>query len=1195
MRPASIKAELLTRPGTLTVVHHPHASTRSGEGPPEAPSDTGDAELELFLAIADDGAVTAFNGHVDLGTGIRTALAQIVADELDVPLDSVTTFLGHTADVPDQGPTIASETVQVAAIPLRQAAATARRYLLARAAEVLDVAPDELTVDNGVVHSRPRNRFVPYADLVAGRRDRLALDPGAPVKPVESYRLVGQPVARVDIPAKALGTFTYVHDVRVAGMLHGRVVRPPYAGLDAGEFIGNSLVEVDETSIGHVPGVVAVVVIRDFVGLVCEREEHAIAAARDLRVEWRLPAEGADLNRPEFAIRAQPSRPRTLLDRGDVTVATAAAAKPLHRTYLWPFQMHASIGPSCSVADWRADRLTLWSGTQNPLMLRADLARLLGMREDRIEIIRYEAAGCYGRNCADDVGADAALLSRAVGRPVRVQLSREQEHAWEPKGAGQVMDVAGGLDAEGGVAAYDFQTRYPSNISPTLALLLTGAVAPVPAVTEMGDRTAVPPYAYPNARVTVHDMAPIVRASWFRGVSALPNSFAHESWIDECATEAGQDPIDYRLRYLPDERAADLTRAVAERAAWTPHTAPGSLGGEGDILRGRGFAQALYSHGTFPGTPAAWSAWVTDVEVNRRTGEVAITRIVVGQDNGLSVNPAGVRHQIHGNVIQSASRALLEEVAFAAGAVQSREWGTYPILTFPQLPAAIDVVPMHRPRDPPLGAGESASVPSAAAIANAIFDATGVRFREPPFTPDRIRAGLGTAALPFVDVPSSASRPKPPALLRGRRGLVGGLAAAAAGALGMAAALVPRGSIPPIPRPDPAVYAPTTIAHGRAVAAIGGCLNCHTDEAGSLAGGLALDTAFGRIWSTNITPDPATGIGAWSYPAFERAMREGISRDGHHLYPAHPYTAFTGTSDADLQALYGFMMAQPAIVHAVPKTTLAFPFNLRPLLAVWNALFLRTESARPDPAGSAEWNRGAYLVESLGHCGACHTPRNWLGAERGGSAHLAGAIQEGWEAPPLTSLSHAPIPWTEGALFDYLRTGFSRFHGPAAGPMAPVVGALAVLPDSDIRAMATYLASLVDAGPVDEAAQAIRLEREAAARSLSGTTGAKIYAGACAVCHEMGTGPTLFGVKPSLALNTNLYSARPDNLIRVILGGVTNPAHPELGYMPGFGGSLDDDQIAVLVAHLRARFAGGEAPWPDIRDRVASLRASGGR
>jgi nicotinate dehydrogenase subunit B len=312
---------------------------------------------------------------------------------------------------------------------------------------------------------------------------------------------------------------------------------------------------------------------------------------------------------------------------------------------------------------------------------------------------------------------------------------------------------------------------------------------------------------------------------------------------------------------------------------------------------------------------------------------------------------------------------LLEEVAFDARAVQSREWGAYPILTFAQVPS-IDVVPMHRPRDPPLGAGESASVPSAAAIANAIFDATGVRFREPPFTPERIRAGLGAAALPAPDVPSSAWRPEPPSTSwwRRRRGFVGTLGAAAAGALGMAAVLLPRGSIPPIPRPDAAVYTAATIAHGRQVAAIGGCLNCHSGPAGSLAGGLALDTAFGRIWSTNITPDPATGIGAWSFAAFERAMRDGISRDGHHLYPAHPYTAFTRTSEADLQALYAYVMAQPAVANAVPKTDLRFPFNLRPLLAAWNALFLRkgrssrTRPARPSGTGAPTWSKGLVIA-----------------------------------------------------------------------------------------------------------------------------------------------------------------------------------------------------------------------------------------
>jgi len=1150
--PSLDQAALLQAPGTLLVLR----------GGPE--------DLQVFIAVADDGSVTAFNGHVDLGTGIATALSQIVAEELDVPLHRVTTVLGHTGRTPNQGATIASETIQVAAVPLRRAAATARHALVARAAGLLDAAPDTLAVAAGVVGVPGGNRHVSYGELVAGQRIRVVLDEAAALKPVAEHRIVGQSVPRIDIPAKATGEFTYVHDVRVPGMLHGRVVRPPYAGLDAGPFVGNSLLAVDEASVAGVPGLVAVVVIRDFVGVVAEREEHAIQAARQLKVSWRGGGALPDLERPEQALRAQPSRPRVLLDRGDVEGAIAGAATPMPRTYVWPYQMHGSIGPSCAVADHGAAGLTVWSGTQNPHMLRADLARLLDMPEHRIEVTRHEAAGCYGRNCADDVSADAALLSRAAGRPVRVQLSREQEHAWEPKGAAQVMDVRGGLDDTGSVAGYDFATRYPSNGAPTLALLLTGAVAPVPEVSEMGDRTAVPPYAYAALRVTVHDMAPVVRASWLRGVSALPNSFAHESWIDECATEARTDPIEYRLRHLLDERGAALVRAVAERAGWTPRFAPGSGSGEGDLLYGRGFAYAVYVHGRFPGTAAAWSAWVADVAVNRRTGEVAVTKVTAGQDTGMMVNPAGVRHQIHGNVIQSTSRALVEQVRFDQTAVTSREWGAYPILTFPQVPA-VDVVLMPRQDMAPLGAGESASVPSAAAIANAVFDATGVRFREMPLTPERVRAGLGIEAV----APSK------------RRRWWGALAGALAGAVGMTAAVLPwRPAYAPIARPDPVAFSAATIERGRQLAGLGACAACHTGaELAQLGGGRPLDTPFGRIWSTNISPSPEAGIGAWSYPAFERAMREGVSRDGHHLYPAHPYTSFAAATDADLQALYAFLMAQPAVDAAPPATRLAFPFRLRPLMAAWNALFLRRGAWQADPARSAEWNRGAYLVETLGHCSACHSPRNALGAERGDAYHLAGGMADGWEAPPLTAASHAPVPWTADALYDYLRTGAAAAHGSAAGPMADVVAGLAALPDADIRAMAAYLASV--AGREGTATDPA-LARAVEARSLPMTadsTGARLYAGACAACHEAG------GLV-SLALNSNLHSARPDNLIQAVLRGIA-ATRTAPGAMPAYVDSLNDVQVADLAAHLRARFAPGKPAWTGLERTAARIRGAG--
>src|SRR6202163_2799721 len=692
------------RPGALSVFR----PAVSGE----------DGAFETFIKITSDGSVTAYNGHVDLGTGIRTALAQIVAEELDVSFARVIVVLGDTSRVPNQGATIASETIQITAVPLRKAAAQARQFLIARAAERLELPVKDLRIEDGLIHGND-NRSVSYGELIGGDIIRLELADDVPVKDVGAYTIVGQSVPRVDLPAKATGELVYVHDVRLPGMLHGRVVRPPYAGVDAGDFVGTSLIAVDEASVRDISGLVAVVRIGDFVGVVAEREENAVKAAAQLKVTWKPTPTLPDLADVEKALRANPSTPRTLVDKGDVDAAIDAAAKPVARTYIWPYQMHGSIGPSCSVADYQDGAIRVCSATQNPHILRIDLALLIERPEAEIDVIRMEAAGCYGRNCADDVSADAALLSRAVGRPVRVQLTREQEHAWEPKGTAQLMDVKGGLNADGSVAGYDFATRYPSNGAPTLALLLTGRIAPAPEVLEMGDRTAIPPYDYENMRVVVHDMPPIVRASWFRGVSALPNTFAHESYIDELATEAGVDPIEYRLRYLKEPRAIDLVNAVAERAGWTPRPVWKEPVAENDIVHGRGFAYALYVHSKFPGYGAAWSAWIADVAVNKATGDVSVTRVVAGQDSGLMINPEGVRHQIHGNVIQSTSRALMEEVAFDRNAVTSREWGAYPIITFPDLPK-IDVLMLPRQDQPPLGVGESASVPSAAAIANAI-------------------------------------------------------------------------------------------------------------------------------------------------------------------------------------------------------------------------------------------------------------------------------------------------------------------------------------------------------------------------------------------------------------------------------------------------------------------------------------------
>lgn len=1211
------RSEFLQAEGVLVIARETPPAPPPAKGQPALVVGNPAEGPEVLLAVWDDGSVTALNGHVDLGTGIQTSLAQIVAEELDVPMARVRMMLGDTARAPNQGATIASASLQIHAAPLRQAAAQARAWLLQQASERFGVQPSILSVRDGRIHAGEGAAFsAGFGELVAGARTLLQLDTAARLKKPEDYRIVGSSIPRVDIPGKLAGELVFVHDMRVPGMLHGRVVRPPYAGADHGEFIGNTLESVDESSIAHIPGIRAVVVIRDFVGIVAEREEHAEQALRELRVRWKSWPGLPSLDDLEGAIRANPATQRLLVDEGDVDGALASAAQDMSRTYVWPYQMHASIGPSCALADWEPEdggcRLRVWAGSQNPHVLRADLARLMGLEDIAVDVVRMEAAGCYGRNGADDVAADAALLARAVGAPVRVQLTREQEHLWEPKGAAQLMQIRGGLDAEGGVAAYDFETSYPSNGAPTLALLLTRTIEPVAQAFEMGDRTARPPYAYGNLRVKVNDMAPIVRASWLRGVSALPSSFAHESYVDELATAAGVDPVAFRLRHLQDPRAAELVRETARKASWRMRTGPqenadGGLGEGGDVLFGQGFAYARYVHSKWPGYGAAWSAWVADVEVNRKTGEVHVRRVVVGHDAGLMVNPAGVEHQIHGNVIQTTSRALKERVPFAprtapdAGIVATREWGSYPIINFREVPV-IEVMHMQRPGEPPLGSGESSSVPGTAAIANAIFDATGVRFRAPPFTPEVVRAALNP--LPSATdagrgevmqrqdrqaaVSASQSFPKTKRRMTAwATGLVVGGFGVLAGLMGW------RSTIAPVSLSAP-VYSQATIERGRTLAALGDCAVCHTTPGGQPnTGGRAMETPFGTVYTTNLTPDPDTGLGHWSFSAFQRAMREGVSRDGHHLYPAFPYTAFAKTSDDDLQALYAYFMSLPAVRAQAPSAQLKFPFGLRPLMAGWNALFHDPTPYQPVAAQGAEWNRGAYLVNGLGHCGACHTPRNAMGAEQGGAAFLSGAMIDGWEAPALGPRSKAAVPWDADALYRYLRNGHAPHHGVAGGPMAEVVRELAAVPDADIRAMATYLASFNPASTQDAArAQAQRAVATAAAGQgrLLGPA-QRMFDSACAACHHDGDGPTLLGVNTPLALNTNLASARPDNLLRTILDGVREPASKDIGFMPAFRDALDDAQIAELAGYMRARFAPQEPPWRDLPRSVARLRA----
>ena len=828
--------------------------------------------------------------------------------------------------VPNQGATIASETIQITAIPLRKAAAQARHFLMARAAERLELAAGELSVEDGLIRGRD-NRSVSYGELIGDEIIRLELADDVPVKAASAYTIVGQSVPRVDLPAKATGELVYVHDVRVPGMLHGRVVRPPYAGVDAGPFVGTSLIAVDEASVGDIPGLVAVVRIGDFVGVIAEREENAIKAAAQLRVTWKPTPTIPDLKDVETALRANPSTPRTLIDKGDVDTAIAAAAKPMARTYVWPYQMHGSIGPSCAVADYQDGRIRVWSGTQNPHILRADLALLLQRPETEIDVIRMEAAGCYGRNCADDVSADAVLLSRAVGRPVRVQLTREQEHAWEPKGTAQLMDVKGGLNADGGVAGYDFATRYPSNGAPTLALLLTGAVAPVAAVFEMGDRTAIPPYDYDAMRVVAHDMPPIVRASWLRGVSALPNTFAHESYIDELATEAGVDPIDYRLRYLRDPRAIDLDQRRRRARRLDAASAPA---GAGSRRRHRARAR-LCLRALRPQPVSGLRRGVVGLDCRRRRQQgdrrrqrdPRRGRPGFRPDDQSGRRPPPDPRQRH---------PVDQPRADGRGFVRPQR-GDEPRmgrLSDHQIPrcsqdrrpdaatAGTAAARRRRVRVGPERRGDrqrhlrcDRRAFSRIAV-HAGAHSGGIARRRSARCAERVAAGRAPTAGLARHVEKSVS-PGGAARSRRSRRYVQRRSASPS-------AVLPWRAIAPIARPDASIYSEATIARGRQLAALGDCAVCHTVANGAInAGGRAIETPFGVIYATNITPDVETGIGSWSYPAFERAMREGIHRDGRHLYPAFPYTHFARATDADLQALYAYLMAQPRGARRKPK------------------------------------------------------------------------------------------------------------------------------------------------------------------------------------------------------------------------------------------------------------------------------------
>jgi len=690
--------------------------------------------LDDWLRIEPDGSITAFSGKVELGTGVRTALAQIVAEELDVPFERVHMVMGDTARTPDEGYTAGSMTINSSGGALRQAAAEARQALLELGAEKLDANIADLVVNQGVISMlRDPDRAVSYAELMGGRLFKREVSDSAPLKSPLDYRLVGTSVPRVDIPQKFTGQQSFIQDLQLPGMLHARLVRPPSSSA--------KLVSLDEDSIKDLPGVVRVVQRGNFIGIITEREEQAILAAQQLKVEWLESPSMPPMADLYTYLRSQPTDDNILIDHGNVETVIASSPQQLRAEYHQPYHAHASIGPSCAVADVTNDQITVWCSTPGPFPLRNALAQLISMPEEKIHLIHVEGAGSYGQNGSDDAAADAIILSQEVGRPVRLQWSRQDEFIWEPKAPAMVMEVRAGLDQQGSITAWDYHVWSPSHVARArfagqlvAAQLIAGQPFPAGRFSFGAERNAPTNYTFPCQRVTVHYLANTpLRASSMRSLGGAENTFANESFMDELAVAAGVDSLEFRLRYLDDPRARDVLRAAAEKAGWEAHPSP--LVRQETPLQGRGVAFARYEN------EEALVACIAYVQVDPVSGEVRVKRIVLAHDCGLIINPDGLKNQIEGNVIQSLSRALKEEVQFDELRIRSVDWETYPILKFSEVPE-LEIVLINRPEQPALGAGEPSTVTTAAAVANAIFNAAGIRLRQIPFTPEGVKTAL---------------------------------------------------------------------------------------------------------------------------------------------------------------------------------------------------------------------------------------------------------------------------------------------------------------------------------------------------------------------------------------------------------------------------------------------------------------------
>ena len=709
------------------------AQEHAAAGAPKPPGSLATSPyLDAWIRIDADG-ITAFTGKAELGQGFKTAFQQIAAEELDVPFEAIKVVTADTGRTANEGYTAGSHSMQDSGTAILNAAAQVRALLIAEAARRLDLPAENLRTENGSVVA-PDGQRLGYGDLVAGDMLHVQAQVKSNLKDPATYKVMGQPVPRVDIPAKVTGGAAYVQDMRLTGMVHARLVRPPSYGAE--------LTECDTSSVEKLPGVVKVVRNGNFLAVVAKKEFQAIKAMRALSAaaKWNEKSAMPNQNDLRRVITGLPSKDSVIFEVSDPAVS---GQRTLEATYTRPYQSHGSIGPSCAVAQLNNDVMTVWTHTQGVYPDRQGIAEMLRVPPAKVHLIHVEGSGCYGHNGADDAAADAALIARELpGIPVRVQWMREQEHGWEPYGPAMVTKLKASLDDSGGIASWNFEvwsnthSMRPGGGGCMLAAqhmanpLAIPEPKPLPLPEGGGDRNAIPIYKFPNAHVVHHFIPSMpVRISAMRALGAYHNVFSIESFMSELAELAGADPVEFRLKHLDDPRARDVVEKAAKEFGW-------QKGQKAPQDRGYGFAFARYKN------LAAYCAIATEVEINRESGRPRLVRAVAAVDSGQVVNPDGIINQVEGAILQSMSWTLYEAVTFDDARITSIDWQTYPILRFDGVPEKVDVHIINRPGQPFLGSGETGQGPAAASVANAVANAAGKRLRDLPLTRSKIKDAI---------------------------------------------------------------------------------------------------------------------------------------------------------------------------------------------------------------------------------------------------------------------------------------------------------------------------------------------------------------------------------------------------------------------------------------------------------------------